>query len=167
MLEFGHRRKGKSPSRFTSADDQLKLSFSTAKNLCCHLLPRALFEASWKPAGCQEGSRQWYFSLPPLSPLIYLCGSTAISHTCVSGPALFNLVATRPLSSSVPLTNCSGVPLGFLKLTTIAHTTPGRAPPVPRLLASSESNGTAAAGLVQPSRDSRVLQTYQRYLQSD
>lgn len=124
-LEFGHCRKGKSLSGFTSVADQLKLSFSEPRARSA-IYYQAFVQASWELAGLRGGSRQRYFSLPPLSPLIYLHGSTPISHACISGPALFNLVATRPLPSSAPLTNCCRVLLGFIKLNT--HTALGRAP---------------------------------------
>jgi len=129
------------------------MKFSRAKSLCCHLLHKPLFKASWGLAGLEEWSRWWYFSLPPLSPLIYLCGSTPISHLCISGPALFNLVATRPLSSSALLINCYGVLPSLIKLNTITYPPLGRAPSGPRLRAFSDGNGATGAGLLQPSRD--------------
>lgn len=131
----------------------VKIKFSRDKSLCCHLLPRPLFKASWKLTGLQEGSRQWYFSLPPLPALIYLCDSAPIYHTCISGPALFNPVATRPLFSSALLTNCCRVLLGFIKLNTTTYTTLGRALSGPGLQAFSDGNGTTGEGLLQSSRD--------------
>lgn len=114
-------------------------------------ITQAFVQGKLKLAGLQEGSRQWYFSLPPLSPLIYLSGSTPISHVCISEPALFNLVATRPLTSSALLTISCRILHGFIKLNTIPYTTLGRPPSGPQLWAFSDGNSTT--GLLQFSRD--------------